>query len=157
MNQLISYQRHYKELIYLGVPIMIGQLGTIILGFADTMMIGHHSAAELSAAGFVNTIFNLAIIFGLGFSYGLTPIIGALYGRGEEQDAGGKLKNSLIANLFIAMFLCLVMGILYLNLDRLRPSRRAIALHQALLSYLMDIIATYHDVQRLQAICRRHH
>ena len=34
MNQLISYQRHYKELIYLGVPIMIGQLGTIILGFA---------------------------------------------------------------------------------------------------------------------------
>ena len=51
---------------------MIGQLGTIILGFADTMMIGHHSAAELSAAGFVNTIFNLAIIFGLGFSYGLT-------------------------------------------------------------------------------------
>ena len=119
MNQLISYQRHYKELIYLGVPIMIGQLGTIILGFADTMMIGHHSAAELSAAGFVNTIFNLAIIFGLGFSYGLTPIIGALYGRGEEQDAGGKLKNSLIANLFIAMFLCLVMGILYLNLDRL--------------------------------------
>lgn len=119
MKQLISYQRHYKELIYLGVPIMIGQLGTIILGFADTMMIGHHSAAELSAAGFVNTIFNLAIIFGLGFSYGLTPIIGALYGRGEEQEAGGKLKNSLIANLLIAAFLCMVMGILYLNLDHL--------------------------------------
>ena len=39
MNQPISYKRHYKELIYLGVPIMVGQLGTIILGFADTMMI----------------------------------------------------------------------------------------------------------------------
>lgn len=119
MKQLISYQRHYKELIYLGVPIMIGQLGTIILGFADTMMIGHHSAEELSAAGFVNTIFNLAIIFGLGFSYGLTPIVGALYGRGEEQQAGGKLKNSLIANLLISVLLCVVMGILYLNLERL--------------------------------------
>lgn len=119
MNQPISYKRHYKELIYLGVPIMIGQLGTIILGFADTMMIGHHSAAELSAAGFVNTLFNLAIIFGLGFSYGLTPIVGALYGRGEEEEAGGKLKNSLLANLLIAVFLCIVMGILYLNLDKL--------------------------------------
>lgn len=119
MNQPISYKRHYKELIYLGVPIMVGQLGTIILGFADTMMIGHHSAAELSAAGFVNTLFNLAIIFGLGFSYGLTPIVGALYGRGEEEEAGSKLKNSLLANLLIAVFLCIVMGILYLNLDKL--------------------------------------
>lgn len=119
MNQPISYKRHYKELIYLGIPIMVGQLGTIILGFADTMMIGHHSAAELSAAGFVNTLFNLAIIFGLGFSYGLTPIVGALYGRGEEEEAGGKLKNSLLANLLIAVFLCIVMGILYLNLDKL--------------------------------------
>lgn len=119
MNQPISYKRHYKELIYLGVPIMVGQLGTIILGFADTMMIGHHSAAELSAAGFVNTLFNLAIIFGLGFSYGLTPIVGALYGRGEEEEAGGKLKNSLLANLLIAVLLCIVMGILYLNLDKL--------------------------------------
>ena len=119
MNQPISYKRHYKELIYLGVPIMVGQLGTIILGFADTMMIGHHSAAELSTAGFVNTLFNLAIIFGLGFSYGLTPIVGALYGRGEEEEAGGKLKNSLLANLLIAVFLCIVMGILYLNLDKL--------------------------------------
>ncbi len=119
MNQPISYKRHYKELIYLGVPIMVGQLGTIILGFADTIMIGHHSAAELSAAGFVNTLFNLAIIFGLGFSYGLTPIVGALYGRGEEEEAGGKLKNSLLANLLIAVFLCIVMGILYLNLDKL--------------------------------------
>lgn len=119
MNQPISYKRHYKELIYLGVPIMVGQLGTIILGFADTMMIGHHSAAELSAAGFVNTLFNLAIIFGLGFSYGLTPIVGALYGRGEEEEAGGKLKNSLLANLLIAVFLCIIMGILYLNLDKL--------------------------------------
>ena len=119
MNHPISNKRHYKELIYLGVPIMVGQLGTIILGFADTMMIGHHSAAELSAAGFVNTLFNLAIIFGLGFSYGLTPIVGALYGRGEEEEAGGKLKNSLLANLLIAVFLCVVMGILYLNLDKL--------------------------------------
>ena len=119
MNQPISYKRHYKELIYLGVPLMVGQLGTILLGFADTMMIGHHSAAELSAAGFVNTLFNLAIIFGLGFSYGLTPIVGALYGRGEEEEAGGKLKNSLLANLLIAVFLCIVMGILYLNLDKL--------------------------------------
>lgn len=34
----------------------------IILGFADTLMIGHHSTQELAAASFVNNMFNLAII-----------------------------------------------------------------------------------------------
>lgn len=119
MYQIISYKKHYKALFYLGIPIIIGQVGIIILGFADTLMIGHHSANELSAAGFVNNLFNLAIIFGLGFSYGLTPIVGALYGRKDYIHAGGSLKNSLVANLLIGVFLSIVMGILYLNLDKL--------------------------------------
>ncbi len=119
MEQLISYKRHYKALIHLGIPIIIGQVGVIIVGFADTIMIGQHSADELSAAGFVNNLFSLAIVFGLGFSYGLTPIVGALFGRKELHQAGGSLKNSLIANAAIALLLSLIMGILYLNLDKL--------------------------------------
>lgn len=38
-----TQRHHYKTLLEIGVPIVIGQLGTIILGFADTLMIGHHS------------------------------------------------------------------------------------------------------------------
>jgi hypothetical protein len=44
-------KHHYRELLSIGFPIIIGQLGTIILGFADTLMIGHHSTPEL-AMGF---------------------------------------------------------------------------------------------------------
>ena len=40
-------KHHYRELLAIGIPIIIGQLGTIILGFADTLMIGHHSTPEL--------------------------------------------------------------------------------------------------------------
>lgn len=68
------YKEHYKALISLGLPIVIGQIGVIVLGFADTLMIGHHSTIELGAASFVNNVFNLVIIFSTGFSYGLTPI-----------------------------------------------------------------------------------
>ena len=50
-------KHHYRELLAIGIPIIIGQLGTIILGFADTLMIGHHSTPELAAAGLVNNIF----------------------------------------------------------------------------------------------------
>lgn len=80
MNLIAGYKQHYKALIFLGLPIVIGQLGVIILGFADTLMIGHHSTEELGAASFVNNVFTLCIIFSTGFSYGLTPIVGSLYG-----------------------------------------------------------------------------
>lgn len=114
-----TYKEHYKALLYLGIPIVIGQIGIIVLGFADTLMIGHHSTNELAAASFVNNMFNLAIIFSTGFSYGLTPIVGSLYGNKELAAAGRVLKNSLAANFLVAVVLTLIMTILYFNIERL--------------------------------------
>ena len=41
---------HYKETLRLGAPIMLGQLGIIVVGFADNIMVGHHSVQELGWA-----------------------------------------------------------------------------------------------------------
>src|SRR3712207_6360731 len=100
---LKPYYTHYRSLTHLGVPIIIGQIGTIVLGFADTLMIGRHSTQELAAAAFVNNMFVLVLIFAMGFSYGLTPIVGSLYGREEHDKIGGILKNSLVANTLLAL------------------------------------------------------
>lgn len=78
-------QSHYRALLSLGLPIVIGQIGVIVLGFADTLMIGHHSTTELAAASFVNNMFNLAIIFSTGFAYGLTPVVGSLFGQHKSE------------------------------------------------------------------------
>lgn len=110
---------HYRTLLLLGIPIVIGQIGVIILGLADTLMIGHHSATELAAASFVNNMFNLAIIFSTGFAYGLTPVVGSLFGRNQLKETGGMLKNSLAANTVLALLVCAVMTLLYLNLGNL--------------------------------------
>jgi putative efflux protein, MATE family len=110
------YKDHYKALLRLGIPIVIGQLGMIILGFADTMMVGHHSTIELAAASFVNNLFTLAIIFSTGFSYGLTPIVGSMFGKGDSSGAGQALKNSLAANILVALLITIGMFVIYLNI-----------------------------------------
>ena len=97
MMQLSVYKEHYKETIRLGAPIMLGQLGIIVVGFADNIMVGHHSTAELAAASFVNNFFNLVFIAGMGFSYGLTPIIGGYFAQKEYAKAGETLKNSFVS------------------------------------------------------------
>lgn len=98
---------------------MIGQLGIIILSFADTMMVGRCGTAELGAASFVNNMFNLVIVFSTGFSYGLTPFVGNHYGRGKNASVGRILKNALAVNAVVAAGLMALMFILYLNIHRL--------------------------------------
>ncbi len=119
MNLYGKYMEYYKSLLKIGFPIVVGQLGIIILGLADTMMVGHHSTEELAAASFVNNIFNLVIIFFTGFSYGLTPIVGGLFGRGDTSGVGRVLKNALLANLVMSVVVVLIMAVLYFNLHRL--------------------------------------
>lgn len=114
-----TYKGHYKALILLGFPIIIGQVGVIVLGFADTIMIGHHSTSELAAASLVNNVFTIVIIFSTGFSYGLTPIVGNLYANRKFIPAGQALRCSLLANFLVGLLLTLVMGILYLFVDQL--------------------------------------
>lgn len=98
---------------------MIGQLGMIILGFADTMMVGHHSTTELGAASFVNNIINLVIITATGFSYGLTPIVGGLFGREELPQAGRALRCALLANLMAGAIMMAALAILYFNVGNI--------------------------------------
>ena len=114
---------HYKETIRLGVPIMLGQLGIIIVGFADNIMVGHHSTQELAAASFVNNFFNLAFIFGMGFSYGLTPIVGRLFAQKQYAEVGATLKNSLAINFIVGILLSLCMLFLLFNLDWLNQPK----------------------------------
>ena len=106
-------------MIKLGLPIIIGQLGIIILSFADTMMVGRCGTAELAAASFVNNMFNLVIVFSTGFSYGLTPVVGNHFGRGESASVGRVLKNALAVNAVAASVLMALMAVLYFNVHRL--------------------------------------
>jgi MATE family multidrug resistance protein len=100
----------------IGVPIMLGQLSAIVMGFADTLMVGHYGTNELAAAGFVNSILALLIIGGMGFSYGLTPVVGALLGEGRVQSIAGKLKNGLFACSGVGLLLMLLAGLLLIGL-----------------------------------------
>ncbi len=115
----MNHLTHYKALAQLALPIMVGQLGMLLVGFADTIMIGHHSTQELAAASFVNNLLTLAIVTGIGFSLGLTPVVGALQGQKRQAEAGLALKSSLVANTLVALGLIAAAMVLYLFLDRL--------------------------------------
>ena len=115
----MSYRTHYTALARLGLPIVVGQIGMMLVGFADTLMIGHHSTQELAAASFVNNLMILAVVTGIGFSMGLTPVVGALCGQKRLEDAGIALRCSIKANSGVGILLTLLALLLYLFIDQL--------------------------------------
>lgn len=117
--QFSRYETHYRNLTYLGVPIIIGQLGNLILNFADTLMISHHSTEELAAAAFVNNMFTLVIVFAIGFTYAITALVGNLYGQEKTHRIGELMKSAVAANTCMAVFLSAIMWVLYINLGNL--------------------------------------
>ena len=109
----------YLRIIRLGLPILIGQIGMIIVGFADTKMVGLYSTESLASASFVNNLFNVCIFACVGFTYGLTPLIGSLFTQGRYKAIGMMLRNGLLLNIFFALGITAIMTIVYFNLHRM--------------------------------------
>ena len=49
-----SYKYHIKETLKLAYPVVIGQLGHMMLGVVDSLMIGRLGAVQLAASSLVN-------------------------------------------------------------------------------------------------------
>ena len=106
-----------RSIIALGVPLIVGQLGVVLQTFADTMMVGQYGTMELSAAGFVNNMFNMVIFFMLGISYSTVPIVGALFGLRNYAGTARTLQESLLVNVCCGGILSLLLLLLYFHLD----------------------------------------
>ena len=114
-----SYQEHYKGLIKLGIPVILAQLGQVTVGVIDNMMIGHVGTQELAAASFANTIFWLVIVFGTGFSYAITPLVGKARGNFEMNQVGAWFKSSMWAVLSMGVFLSILIFVISLFMDKM--------------------------------------
>ncbi len=82
-------------------------------------MVGQYSTEALASASFVNNVFNMAMMACLGFTYGLTPLVGALFSTGKHRKIGELIRNGLMLNLFYSLLIVALMSILYANLHRI--------------------------------------
>lgn len=93
MMRFLGYGE-YKELVKLGMPVMVTQLGIIMVAFADTAMVGAYGVDQLAAAAFVNSMFMVPIVMQIGFASGITPLVGALFGIGDSPSGSNPQGGS---------------------------------------------------------------
>lgn len=113
----------------------------IVVGWADNIMVGHYSTEALASASFVNNLFNVTIFACTGFTYGLTPLIGALFSQKREKTIGELLRNGVLLNFLFSLLIMAIMGTAYLNIHRMgQPEELLPIIRPYFLIYLAGVI-----------------
>lgn len=100
---------HLKETISLAWPLVITQLGHVVTGMVDNAFLGQIGAAEQAAGILCNSIYILILVFGIGVSYALTPLITGAQQDNDEFRKVSLFKNSLFLNVGISILCFLIL------------------------------------------------
>ncbi|MCE2894591.1 MAG: MATE family efflux transporter [Flammeovirgaceae bacterium] len=115
--ELKNYKKHAKEGLHLAYPVMLSQLGHVTMGVADNIMVGNLGAANLAGAGLANVAFNFLLLFGIGVSYAITPLVSTADGERDDTKIASILKHGLLINLCNSLILVVIvligMNVLY--------------------------------------------
>jgi len=79
----------------LAVPLMIGQLSQMLMGVADTMMVGQLGVTELAALTFANSLFYIPFVFGIGILTSVSVATSNARGANDSAAARGSCRHGL--------------------------------------------------------------
>jgi MATE family multidrug resistance protein len=107
------YLPYYKRNIQLAFPVVLSQIGLVTVMLVDNMMVGHVGTTELAASSFANSVFMIGMYFGMGITYGLTPLVGNAFGNGNLRSVAAWLKNGMITHFAASLVLTTIMFAIY--------------------------------------------
>ena len=86
-------------MVRLAGPVALAELGWMMMGLVDTLMIGRVSAEALGAVGIGNNLFLMIAIFGFGLLFGLDYLIATAFGAGDLK----KCYHVLVQGLYLSI------------------------------------------------------
>ncbi|MBL8972342.1 MAG: MATE family efflux transporter [Myxococcales bacterium] len=85
-----------RRLVVLATPIVAAQVGSMMLGVVDTIMVGGIGSDALAAVA-LGTVWVLGtLVFGLGVTLGIDPLLTQAHGAGDGPAVGLALQRGLV-------------------------------------------------------------
>jgi len=94
--------REGRATVVLALPLVAGQVSQMLMGVADTLMIGRLGVVPLAASTFANNVLHLPLMFGIGMSIAVSVRVSQARGAGEPEEARAALRHGL--------YLCMALG-----------------------------------------------
>lgn len=116
----MEFQAKIKQTIRLASPIVVGQLGVMLMGLADTIQVGQMStgaAESLGASGMAGSIFFTIAVVGLICMQIVAPMISKSDAEGDFTECGNLLRANIRVALFLSIITMLLIGLAGMNYD----------------------------------------
>lgn len=86
----------------LSSPIMLGQLGIVLMGVFDVAMLGGYNTDHQAAVAVSNGVFLLFFLFGMGVLFSLAPLIAIAVGKKRPDEGYTIFKSGIVVSLILA-------------------------------------------------------
>lgn len=100
--------------IKLAYPVIIGQLGIVMMGVVDSIMVGRLGSVPLAAASLGNSLIFIILIIGIGSSSVVTPLVAILVGGKRFSECGVYFRQSLLVNMLLSL---VMIGIILIGVN----------------------------------------
>src|SRR5271165_4340447 len=103
------FRAELARTLALACPIMAGQVGQMLMGLVDTLMVGHVGTSSLAAAAFANCLVSVAFVFGIGVLTSVGVLVSRAHGAGMDQHKRVILRSSIWLSAMIGVTLATVL------------------------------------------------
>src|SRR5690606_2865924 len=98
-----------RGLLQLAAPIVLIQVGLMLMGVVDTIMVGRVSASALAAVALGNLYSFGIMIFGMGVLMALDPVIAQALGAKDELAVSRALQRGLVLSAVLTVPISLLL------------------------------------------------
>jgi MATE family multidrug resistance protein len=88
-----SFGQESRETLRLALPLIAGQLGQMLMGVADAVMLGHVGVVPLGAATFAHSLVSVPFVLGIGLILSVAVRTSRARGAGDMEDARATLRH----------------------------------------------------------------
>ncbi len=127
VRNLRVWVREARPTLALALPIMAGMVSQMLMGLADTLMVGRVGVVPLAAAAFVNAVAHLPLVFGLGLLSSISVLTAQAFGARRPGEAGETLRHGLILSVSVGLLAALSVFALHPFLNRLGQPPEVVA------------------------------
>jgi MATE family multidrug resistance protein len=92
-----------RQLGRLSLPMVTGQLGVMMMGAVDTVMVGRVGVEAIAAASIANAWLFALLLFGQGLVQGIDPLITQAHGAGRGDEAARAVQGGALLSLLASI------------------------------------------------------
>lgn len=107
MDKIKNYSKYVRELFSLSIPMIVGNLGIVLVTAGDVFVAARHSTNTLAAVSIANSIISTIFLFGIGLLASISPLLSNF--RGAKEDAEKYFLPTVAFSQVIALISVLVM------------------------------------------------